>query len=402
MYWFKSPLTRRKLKNILVINKINAFIKAYLQKYTAEKSLSKYRQIAAQRAISSPQGDALKKALRARLNSRSQGRWPKKKADLHIFLSYYVSNWEAILPKALMPFGKVTAFNWHNEGFDHNASNWLQLRNTMNAVMLEHFHKANRAHQVDAVVGYLSGYNTAPETLQEMAKSGAAIFNFCWDDKLNFPGKPVGGRFPTPAANAHVVDLNLTNAPDSVVKYAVHGGLAMFWPPAGHPDVHRPYELPFEYDVSFVGACYGMRPKFINSLKKKGIEVICFGQGWPNGTLSDEEMVKLYSRSRINLGFAGIGYSFKLMCLKGRDFEVPISGGLYMTQNNPELNRVFDIGSEIVTYDDKYDCAEKIKTLLNNPERAASIRIAGRKRCLKDHTYENRWDQIFAMAGIVA
>ena len=42
--------------------------------------------------------------------------------------------------------------------------------------------------------------------------------------------------------------------------------------------------------------------------------------------MSNEEMVKLYSCSRINLGFAGVGHSKKLMCREGRDFEVPMSG----------------------------------------------------------------------------
>jgi len=129
--------------------------------------------------------------------------------------------------------------------------------------------------------------------------------------------------------------------------------------------------------------------------------VECFGKGWSNGSLSDEEMVKLYSQSRINLGFAGVGYSRRLMCLKGRDFEVPMSGGLYLTQDNPELRLVFDLGREIVTYQDEADCAHIISELLRDHKRAEAIRNAGRARCLKDHTYKARWEQVFRLAGII-
>ena len=80
------------------------------------------------------------------------------------------------------------------------------------------------------------------------------------------------------------------------------------------------------------------------SLKKAGIDIAAFGKGWPGGTLSDREMVELYSRSRINLGFSGIGSSRRLCHLKGRDFEVPMSGGLYLTQDHPELELVYKVG----------------------------------------------------------
>lgn len=175
----------------------------------------------------------------------------------------------------------------------------------------------------------------------------------------------------------------------------------MFWPEAAHPDVHRPYDVPFEFDVSFVGACYGRRPAFMRHLARRGIKVACFGKGWPNGPLDDENMIKLYSRSRINLGFSSIGYAKRLMCLKGRDFEIPMSGGLYLTQHNPELDLVYRVGEEILTYRGAEDCAATIRSLLDNPSRAAEIRAKGRARALREHTYETRWTEVFKLAGII-
>jgi len=398
---YKTKISQR-LKKIPLLAKLNAIVKPYLQEYWAANSLAWYRRRAAARCIIPLKGDDLQKALRKRLMTRALERFPKPMEKLHIFIAYCVNNWESVLPRSLYPFGKVTAFDWREHGFgDDTSPDWLEKRGKMNAAMLNAFYQANHKQPVDAVIGYLSGFTMAPQTLEKMTDAGAAIFNFCFDDKLNFPGKLIGGRYPTPAALASVVDLNLTNAPDSVVKYAVHGGLAMFWPEAAHPDIHKPYDVPFKYDVSFIGACYGWRPAFIDRLRKYGIRVECFGKGWSNGSLSDEEMVKLYSQSRINLGFAGVGYSRRLMCLKGRDFEVPMSGGLYLTQDNPELRLVFDLGREIVTYQDEADCAHIISELLRDHKRAEAIRNAGRARCLKDHTYKARWEQVFRLAGII-
>jgi hypothetical protein len=392
---------RRKLKKINSLYTINAFIKGKLQTQKAKRELAYYRAEAEQKNIVVPSQDKLVQLLSDRLQERGINVQTANKGCLHIFVAYYVTNWEAALPKALKSFGKVTEFDWHKEGFNERGSDWLSQRDKMNREMLDRFRQADKDQKVDVVIGYLSGHNTSPVILEEMGKAGAVVFNFCWDDKLNFPGSKKGNRYTSPAAIADAVDLNLTNAPDSIIKYAVHGGLAMFWPEAGNPDIDRPYNVPFEFDVTFVGQKYGWRPRFIDRLRKMGINVTPFGPGWENGPLSVQEMVKLYSRSQINLGFAGVGYSKTLMCLKGRDFEVPMSGGLYLTQDNPELRFVYEVGREIETYKNEKECVEKIRYLLNHPEIAADIREAGRQRALRDHTWEKRFEQLFNLAGLV-
>jgi hypothetical protein len=392
---------RQRLKQIPLARDVNAFLRGYQQHWKALGTQASYELIAQVRGLQPPSGAALRSALRARVAKRRAGRPAKRLGEMHIFLTFPLSNWEAILPRALAPFGRVTTFEWRSAGFDDRKPDWLDHRDEMNREMLRAFEAANRESPVDAVVAYVSGANTSPETLQTMAAGGAVIFNFCLDDTLWFPEEKYGGRYLSPAAIAHVVDLNLTSAPASVVKYAVHGGLAMFHPEAAHPEVHRPYDVPFDLDVSFVGASYGWRPKFLQALAQRGVRVECFGRGWPNGPLSDEDMVRLYSRSRINLGFGAIGHSRNLLHLKGRDFEVPMSGGLYLTQFNPELHHVFELGHEILTFRGADDCAATIRGLLADPERAERIRRAGHARALRDHTYQTRWSKVFELAGLL-
>ncbi len=379
---------------------VHANIRGTLQDRRAARSLAQHK------ALAIPDGHAddpgkLQTKLRERIRRRKPNLVSKKLGDLHVFVAYQVWDWEAILPIALQPFGKVSSYDFHGDGFDENLPDWPSRQTEMNRRMLDRFMQANEIQPVDAVVCYLSGHNTHPDVLQEMGRQGAAIFNFCWDDKLNFPGEKRYGIYRSPAGIANAVDLNLTNAPESVIKYAAHGGLALFWPEAAHPDVHKPVDVPFEHDVSFVGARYGWRPALIQQLEKLGVSATCFGRGWPNGPLPDSDMISIFSKSRINLGFSTIGYSKTLMCLKGRDFEIPMSGALYLTQHNPELEIVFDVGKEILTYRNAKECASLIRHYLAHPDEAASIRTAARERCLRDHTYLARWSQVFRLAGIL-
>jgi hypothetical protein len=259
----------------------------------------------------------------------------------------------------------------------------------------------HRREPVDVFVGYLSGWQVAPETIEAIGQMGIVTFGFHWDDKMSFRGQWAGGQWSGPAAVASAYDLNLTNSPDSIPKYEAEGGLAIFWPEAANPEHFKPMDLPFEYDVSFIGACYGYRPIVIEYLRHKGIKVETFGPGWPNGPVSEKEMVEIYSRSRINLGFGGIGYSMKEQCLKGRDFEVPMCGGLYLTSENPDLHLVYDVGREIVTYRTKEDCLKMVHYFIDHPEEAMAIRRAARFKCLQEHTWEKRFDLVFKLADIL-
>ena len=391
----------QRLKKIPLASRVNAAIKAALQERRAALNLKRCRAEALRRNIVVPDESALMAALRARLHNRPHPAWPKPKGALHVFMPFYLCNWEFVLPISMQPFGNVTVFNWRERGYDSTAKDWLARRDAMNAEMFHAFESANARQPVDAVVGYLSGHTVSPQTLQAMARAGAAIFNFNYDDKLYMPGRIEGGRDSTPAGIAHAVDLNLTNAPESVLKYFVYDGLAIFSPPGAQPEIHTPQPGGFKYDVSFVGTKYGWRPRFIAVLEKRGVHVDCFGHGWPNGPVSDADVIRIFSHSRINLGMAGVSHSRKLCCLKGRDSEIPMSGGLYLTQDHADLPHMYDVDREIVTYRDAADCAEKIRALLADPKRAAAIRQAGHDRALRSHTWEARWEQVFKLAGII-
>jgi len=394
---------KSRLKRWPLAATVNAAIKAQSMERHVAFTRRRHERALQRGELIVPEGSAFRDALRIRLGDRPERRgWPKRCGDLHLFLMYAVRNWESVLPKALAPFGHVSTFEWRSHGFDESAPDWPNRREEMNRALLAAFRAATARRPVDVVVGYVSGATIAPEILVAMAQEGAVVTNFCFDDKVHWPGDRIGGRYTSPAAIAHAVDLNLTSDPNGISRYAARRGLAIFHPEAADPEVYQPLEVPFEYDVSFIGSRFGWRPSFIAQLERMGIRVACFGEGWRNGSIRNEDMSIIYAKSRVNLGFGGIGHSRKLVCLKGRDFEVPMSGAVYLTQHNPELALVFDIGREVLTYRDVQDCARNIREVLADESRAAEIRGAARARSLRDHTYFARWRPVLETLGALA
>ena len=196
-------------------------------------------------------------------------------------------------------------------------------------------------------------------------------------------------------------DLCWTSTEDALKKYCVEGALPICLPEGANPEIHKPYALEKTINVSFVGQCYGNRSTIIQALKDRDIHVGVFGYGWPNGTLPMKDMIRMYSKSKINLGFGGVAGHQDTFCLKGRDFEITMSGGFYLTEHNLELEKVYDIGSEIITYTSFDDLVAKIRYFLSNPEKAEAIRKKGFQRAHTEHTWEMRFEKIFTIMGLI-
>ena len=136
-------------------------------------------------------------------------------------------------------------------------------------------------------------------------------------------------------------------------------------------------------------------------MKEHSINAEAFGYDWPNGPLSTEDMVRMYSKSEINLGFGGVAGYQNTFCLKGRDFEIPMSGGFYLTEHSLELERVFEIEKEISTYRTLDELVKKIQYFLDYPDKAEAIRKAGHRRAASEHTWEMRFEKVFTLMGLI-
>jgi len=86
-----------------------------------------------------------------------------------------------------------------------------------------------------------------------------------------------------------------------------------------------------------------------------------------------------------------VGYTKNVTTIKGRDFEIPLWGGLYLTQYSEGLTKYFEIGTEILSYKDIDDCIKIIKYVKVNPIKANLIRNAGQKKAINYTSWKSRF-----------
>lgn len=158
--------------------------------------------------------------------------------------------------------------------------------------------------------------------------------------------------------------------------------------------LYRRLNLPYKYDVSFVGQPHGDRSVVIKKLAKAGIKVATFGFGWPSGRVSTYEMIKIFNQSKINLNLSNASRG-QINQIKGRDFEIPGCGGFMLTGYNEDLEEYFSIGEEIEVYKDVDDLIQKIRFYLKEEDERERIKERGYLRVLRDHTYSKRFSDIF-------
>ncbi|MBN2436979.1 MAG: glycosyltransferase [Deltaproteobacteria bacterium] len=341
-------------------------------------------------------------AVRLTLRNRFPGLVPKPKGTLSIIAVYHNYNWEeGAFEPALAKFGTVRRYDWFT-AFDHSGRNWRgSVKAEMNRDLVARIGKWVTEKRPDVIFTYLSGELVFPETVRTLRSFGVPMIHFSLNDKEHFVGKVRGGLAFGSRDICRWFDLCWTSTEDALKKYCVEEALPVYLPEGANPELHKPGEQQKSIDVSFAGQCYGNRPETIRRLGAEGIHVEAFGYGWPNGPLATDEMVRLYAKSRINLGFGGVEGHGGTYCLKGRDFEIPMSGGLYLTEYHPELERIYDLGREIVVYRGFDDLLANIRSLLADPQRAEEIRQAGFRRARKEHTWEMRFERVFSLMNLI-
>lgn len=334
-----------------------------------------------------------KKIFVDKLKSR-RFEWKKEK-KLKILIVTHVNNWESILVEGLGELGEVEHFEWSAPAnFFESKEKWDQYYQKVNEDLLAFF-KLNYSEENNYLIFiYASDFSISSDTVRLMKKTNVMIVSFCWDDLLYFEGKyknqPIGVKELCQAA-----DLNLTFSPEAIYNYERFGAPCVFWDSeeldVGTSMVPEYKKISQDFYVLFIGSKYGWRGEFIERLVKKGVTFKCFGKGWDSGSLTNGEMVEEIKKAPLTLGFSNIGYTKRHTTIKGRDFEVPLWGGLYITQDSSGIERFYKKGNDLLVYRNLQECYEKILYIKNNPEVAREIRRAGILQAQKKATWKSRF-----------
>lgn len=348
---------------------------------------------------------SFKTLLSARLGDRLERlKWLDRPSNI-FFLGTDEMQDRAGTIQALKKMGNLLCFMQADGSYGQNYPGPLEKRAEANSSrlweMVQRLHAQGKSP--DVIIAQTWGSLIDGAVLSKIRDNfDTIIVNIAMDDRHQYWGTKINGGWSGTHRLIPHIDLALTAAPECVAWYLKEGCPALFFPEASDPDIFHPMpELPKIHDVCFVGGCYGIRKKIVKTIAASGVKVAAYGNGWPNGRIAIEDVPELFAQSRIILGVGTIGHCTDFYSLKMRDFDAPMSGSLYLTHHNPDLENLFVIKKEIETYCTPKECAEKVVYYLNHPDEVEAIGRAGCLRAEKEHTWEKRFDGLFEKLGII-
>lgn len=305
-------------------------------------------------------------------------------------------------------------------------------------LLLERVKHVLASRPFDLLFTYYDNRNIAPEAIDEIKRLGVLTVNFFCNaahefDKVN----QVAPHF----------DYCVVPERSALSKYVAVGARPVHIQMAANPDFYQPLSLPLEHAVVFVGTRYLNREDLLLALHRGGIIAHVFGYDWVakppfagqnsggrrvgswlsiqnwrlrsrireargrqlpqslcHEPVTDDEMVKLFSKSSIVLGLSDVKDASGniLRHIRLRDFEVPMCGAFYLTGFQEELAEYYVIGKEIECYDTQEELVDKARFYLKHDSVRESIRQAGLARARSEHTWQHRFTRLFREIGLAA
>lgn len=175
--------------------------------------------------------------------------------------------------------------------------------------------------------------------------------------------------------------------------------LAFACDPAVH--VFKPF-TPKSKRVSFIGAYDNRRGSIVKSLHDGNIQIygpywsiFYKGRGSINPAVWGEAVANVYNSSKMGLNVHV--WSDLDVAPNMRTFEIPACGTLMLTDRVRGIENYYDVGKEILCYNDVKDLKELIDYYSEMHEERESISIKGYHRTIANHTYDHRMKQMLSL-----
>ncbi len=123
-------------------------------------------------------------------------------------------------------------------------------------------------------------------------------------------------------------------------------------------------------------------------------------------SLSFAEMNQHYGAFALSLSITDIRNTYLLknpvFKMHLRTFEIPMSGGLQITNYTDEIASYFEDGKEIILYKSDEELIAKAKFYLHDSQMNTrkKMKMAARKRAESEHTWINRFSTVFKQLGL--
>lgn len=232
-------------------------------------------------------------------------------------------------------------------------------------------------------------------------------------DRIRRGGARIVFWFPDPVS--HLVrqlmilapyDALFFKEPHLVERLRANLGLPVHYlPEACNPDCHRPIVAAGTEPYLVVpGTMYPIRIRLLERLIAKGIPLKLYGVGiprWVGETPARAMQAGSYvTRDRKAMVFrsaAGVlntMHPAEIAGVNGRLFQAAGCGAAVLSEFRPTLPDVFDIGNEVLAFNDFDELVHQATRLLNESGLTARLGDAAARRAHRDHTYEKRLQAI--------
>jgi spore maturation protein CgeB len=159
-------------------------------------------------------------------------------------------------------------------------------------------------------------------------------------------------------------------------------------------------------ELAFVAAPTPNRRELLAGIAQP---VAIFGPGWQDAKelahhtrdarrIDEQELANIYAG---HIGVLNVKHGRNVINgLNQRHFAPYIQGTAVVTDPQSDVRFCFDVGKEILVYQDTNELNDLYTALRRDPARAAAIGLAGQRRVLASHTYAHRLDTIAELAGV--
>jgi hypothetical protein len=273
------------------------------------------------------------------------------------------------------------------------------------------YHLERALHQLGHTTIYVGlpgnqrpGFDNSIPLTEVIARLDPPPDLYLWIDPANRYFPPGIEALPIPTA-CYLVDVHLGHWREQAARFfdavfiAQHdyvdrykqavGHDQVYWLPlAAAPDVHRQLDRPRALDVGFVGNLAVAHQK---TARARRLQLIAqrFQTNDFYRQYTPAEVGEIYSQSKIVFN-TSIASDVTM-----RIFEGTACGALLLTDSIAnELDQLFEIGKEIVVYQDDADLLDKIAYYLAHDDERQRIALAGQKRTVQEHLYTHRVQHI--------
>lgn len=257
----------------------------------------------------------------------------------------------------------------------------------------------------DLVLVYKGAF-VFPSTIEVIKKDGKPLINFFPDVSFMAHGSLLPKSLPI---YDHVFTTKSFGVKDLKDRLGISN--STFVPHGFDPEIHRPIDsklIPEEFfcDISFIGTYSPKKEKLLTHIKESipELDLKIWGEQWNKSTskviqtsIQGRQILgDLYAAaingSKINLGFLSekVTGSSSGDLITSRTFHIPASGGFMLHERNHQSLQFYKEDVEAGFFETQEELVEQINRFLRQDDLRNSIKSAGFRRALDDHSLDRR------------